>query len=118
LSRTLILIVLVALGLGVLFFTLRPAPPSAEPEEREVDLEIRGTTMTPKEVILGEGDRATLNITTDRPIDLHLHGYDLAEEVSPGEPAELWFEADVTGRFEIKEEQAHAELGTLVVEPR
>jgi hypothetical protein len=111
---------LVILALGGLFFALRPAPlPSdAEPREREVNLQVRGNVMTLDEVALSEGDRATINITADRPIDLHLHGYDLVEEVSPGEPAEISFEADVTSRFGIEDEQSHTELGTLIVEPR
>lgn len=117
-SRTLILIVLVVLGLVGLFFALRPAPPSAGPEERAVDLEIRGDAMTPAEVALGEGDQANLRIIADRPIEFHLHGYDLEQEVLPGEPGELSFDADITGRFEIEDHNTDAVLGTLIVEPR
>lgn len=57
-------------------------------------------------------------MTSDRPIELHLHGYDLEEEIEPGEPAEISFEADLTGRFEIENHDSEAELGALVVEPR
>lgn len=117
-SRSLILIALVVLGLGGLFFALRPTPQEAGPQEREVDLEVRGDAMTPEEVVLGEGDAVTLRVVADRPMQLHLHGYDLEGKVSPDEPAELSFDANLTGRFEIEEEQTHTELGTLVVEPR
>ncbi|MDQ4000970.1 MAG: hypothetical protein M3283_08240 [Actinomycetota bacterium] len=48
----------------------------------------------------------------------HLHGYDLEEEVEPGELTELAFDATLTGRFEIENEQTHEELGTLLVQPR
>ncbi len=37
------------------------------------------------------------------------------DEVSPGE---LWFEADLAGRFEIEEEQTQTELGMLIMKPR
>ena len=117
-SRPLILIALAVLVLSGLFYALRPVPSSEGIQARAVDLEVRGNAMTPDEVTLSEGDQATFNITTDRPVELHLHGYDLTEEVSPGEPAELSFEANITGRFEIEEEQSHTELGTLLVEPR
>lgn len=114
-----VVVVLVGLGLVGLFFALRPAPQEeAEPQERAVDLEIRGDAMSPPEIVVGEGDRVTLEITADRPMELHLHGYDLEEEVSPGEPAELSFDAGITGRFGIEDEETQTELGTLIVEPR
>ena len=74
--------------------------------------------MTPDELDVDEGARVNLRITSDVPLEFHLHGYDLEEEVEPGEPAALSFEADITGRFEIEEEQTQTELGTLIVEPR
>lgn len=117
-SRTLVLLTLIVLGLGGLFFALRPAPREAGPQDREVELAVSDGAMTPDEVVLGEGDRVTLRISADRPIEFHLHGYDLEKEVEPGEPTELSFEADLTGHFEIEEEETQQELGTLIVEPR
>lgn len=113
-----IVVVLVILGLVGLFFALRPdAREEAGPQERAVDLEIRGDAMSPAEIAVSEDDRVTLGITADRPIELHLHGYDLEEEVSAGEPAELSFDADITGRFEIENHDTETELGALIVEP-
>jgi len=60
----------------------------------------------------------TLRWTSDIPVEVHLHGYDLEEEVSPGEETDLSFEADLTGRFEIEEHETETELGTLLVQPR
>ena len=74
--------------------------------------------MTPAEITVGEGARVTLSITADRPVEFHLHGYDLEEDIETGETSTLSFEAEMTGRFEIEAEQRHTELGTLVVEPR
>jgi len=113
LNRTLILILIVALVLGALFFALRPAPLSIEPQARSFDLQIQGATMTPDELSTEEGDLVTLRITADHPLEFHLHGYDLEEEVEPGEPAALSFEADITGRFEIEEEQTQPSWGRL-----
>jgi hypothetical protein len=118
LNRTLLLILVIALALGLLFLGLRPDAPSGGPQERSIGLEVRGDAMTPEEISVGEGDLVTLGITADRPVEFHLHGYDLEEEVEPGEPAELSFEADLTGRFEIEDEPTQTELGTLIVEPR
>ena len=44
-----------------------------------------------------QGDTVKLRWTTDRPIMLHLHGYDIETKVEPGATAEMAFEARATG---------------------
>ena len=129
--RALILVPILLLVLVGLFFLLRPNSPAPEPssgtstsestegpQEKTFDLAIKGGTMTPNEINVGEGDRVRLRITSDEPLEFHLHGYDLAKEVEAGEPAELPFDATITGRFEMENEQTHEELGALLVQPR
>ena len=119
--RTLIVAVIVVLGLGALFLALRPdtnASSSGGSEERTFDVSITGDEMDPGQVSVTEGDRVTLRLTSEEPLEVHLHGYDLEEEVEPGEPAEISFDADLTGRFEIEDHETEAVLGTLVVQPR
>ena len=128
-NRTLVVIVLVILGLGGLFFALRPDPtasgdadstetPADEPQERIYDVAIEDDTMAPAEIIVEEGDYVTLRLASDTPVEVHLHGYDLEGDVLPGEETELSFQADVTGRFEIEDHETEAPLGTLLVQPR
>lgn len=119
-TRTLIVITLVVLGLGGLFLALRPEPTATndEPREQVHDIEIEEGTMSPAEVSAGQGDQVTLRFTSDAPVEVHLHGYDLEEEVEPGEEAELSFEAELTGQFEIEDHETEAPLGALLVEPR
>ena len=74
--------------------------------------------MYPVEALVDEGDRVNLQITSDRPVEFHLHGYDLTEAVSPGDPAELSFDAPIAGSFPIEDHDAEAELGVLLVQPR
>ena len=57
-------------------------------------------------------------MTSTEPTEVHLHGYDLEEEVEPGEPATLTFEANLTGRFEIEDHETVEVLGVLLVQPR
>ena len=128
LNRVLILVPLLLLVLVGLFFLLRPAPtpetattPESEadgPQENTFDLAIVGGSMTPSEITDDEGDRVRFRRTSDSPLVFHLHGYDLEEEVEPGELTELAFDATLTGRSEIENEQTHVELGTLLVQPR
>ena len=50
-----------------------------------------------------------LKLTSDAAGDLHLHGYRLEVQLTPGAPAELAFTAFATGRFRF---EWHAENDT------
>jgi FtsP/CotA-like multicopper oxidase with cupredoxin domain len=74
--------------------------------------------MNPDEINVEKGDFVTLRLTSESPVEVHVHGYDLEGNVSPGEETDLSFEADATGRFEIEDHETEAQLGTLLVQPR
>ena len=116
--RILALALTSVLVLSGLFLVLRPDPPATAPAERSFEVEIRDDGMNPEEVSVREGDRVTMSFTSGRPVEIHVHGYDLEREVGPGEAAELSFEADLTGRFPVEDHETEDELGILVVEPR
>lgn len=122
LSRALIPILLVLVALGALFAVLRPdepgGPAADAPRERTIQLAVEDGVMTPDEVEVGEGDRVKLLLTSEEPVDVHLHGYDLEREIERGEPTSLSFEADLTGRFEIEDHESEEVLGVLLVQPR
>ena len=122
--RNLVAVLVTLILLVVLFLLLRPQESSApqsseagETQEEPVALAINGNNMYPAEVSVTEGDHVNLQITSDHPIELHLHGYDLEKEVAPGEPAELAFDATITGRFAIEDHNTETELGVLLVQP-
>jgi heme/copper-type cytochrome/quinol oxidase subunit 2 len=121
--RATVLAAIVLIALVVLFFLLRPGSPApesgdvAEKQEEVVAVAINEGIMSPPEVTVYEGELVNLQITSDRPIEVHLHGYDLTEEVEPGETAELSFEATDTGRFAIEDHNTDAEVGVLLVQP-
>jgi FtsP/CotA-like multicopper oxidase with cupredoxin domain len=123
-NRTLVVALLVLLALGGLFLALRPGPAGSNgataggPREQAFDLSIEDGSMTPDEIEVRQGDRVTLRLSSQEPTELHLHGYDLEEEVPPGEAATLSFEADLTGRFEIEDHESETTLGVLLVQPR
>jgi hypothetical protein len=74
--------------------------------------------MSPAEISVNEDDSVTLRVSSDRPMEIHLHGYDVEGEVGPGQKTSLRFEADLTGRFEIEDHESEKELGVLQVRPR
>ena len=47
-------------------------------------------------------DVVTLKWSSDRPLTIHLHGYDIEKEVKPGGGAEMKFTARATGRFTVE----------------
>lgn len=50
-----------------------------------------------------KGDQVQVRFTSDQPIVLHLHGYDVQTKVAPPAPAVLNFKADLAGRFPVHE---------------
>jgi heme/copper-type cytochrome/quinol oxidase subunit 2 len=127
--RNVILILVLLVILVGLFLWLRPSSTqedsstasestNAQPQEQTFDLAIQNGTMTPSEISVNEGDPVTFRITSDRPLEFHMHGYDLEQEVEANQPAELSFNATMTGRFAIEDHDTEAELGTLLVQPR
>lgn len=118
-ARVLVLGLVSVLVLGGLFVILRPDPPDTGPAAgRSFDLEIGADGMSPEEVSVREGDRVTMSFASDRPVEVHVHGYDIEREVEPGGTTEVSFEADLTGRFPVEGHETGDELGVLVVEPR
>jgi heme/copper-type cytochrome/quinol oxidase subunit 2 len=120
--RAVILVPVLLLVLVGLFFLLRPDPPdsgaSAGTRSETFEIEIRDGAMVPDSITVSEGDRVNLRMTSDSPTEFHLHGYDFEEAVEPGEEAELSFDAEISGRFEIEDHHTESVLGELLVQPR
>jgi hypothetical protein len=62
------------------------------------------------------GETVTLVVTGDVPDEVHVHGYDLAQALAPGTPAEITFDATLTGVFEVELHDAGTVLLTLQVQ--
>ena len=61
------------------------------------------------------GTSVSLVVTSDVADEVHLHGYDIEKELSPGQPATLQFTADVAGVFEVELHHAGTVLLRLQV---
>jgi FtsP/CotA-like multicopper oxidase with cupredoxin domain len=101
---------------------LAAQPSQAEP--RIIELVIRGGTLPPEQRVIRvqQGETVTLRWTSDRPLTLHLHGYDVEQRLTPGTPATMSFAARATGRFSIEihggQGRRATGLGYLEVYPR
>jgi hypothetical protein len=86
---------------------------AAQPAEVSFDLKIENGRVAPgmRLIRVRQGDAVRLKWTSDRPIVLHLHGYDIEARVEPGTVAQMSFTARATGRFPVEEHKQDARAG-------
>lgn len=112
-----------SVGLLLLLMAMVVLPGWGAAESRIVELSIRKGAL-PKEqrvIRVQQGDEVALRWTTDAPIKIHLHGYDIELALKPGVPGTIQFRARATGRFPITvhgEKGRETTLGYLEVYPR
>ena len=75
------------------------------------------TTMKPDTLPAHQNDTVTINITSDKDGDVHLHEYDIAFDTKAGQVVSHTFKADKTCSCDIEWESTSHPLGTLVVSP-
>jgi hypothetical protein len=90
----------------------------------EARIEKRKVVAPSAAIRVTEGEVIELHWTTDEPVELHVHGYDVELNVQPNNPATMIIEATVTGRFPITSHgwgdsgHSHDALTYLEVYPR
>jgi FtsP/CotA-like multicopper oxidase with cupredoxin domain len=94
-----------------------PLASTAVAAERVFDLTIAhgGLTGGQDTIRVQQGDNVVLRWHSDRPIVLHLHGYEIETHVVPGAVAETRFEARATGRFPIHVHAGQARSEAVLV---
>lgn len=71
-------------------------------------IRIRRGTAEPASLRVTQGERLQLAWDSDAPASLHLHGYDIEADLTPGVPLNMLFTADIGGRFPVA---AHGDGG-------
>jgi len=66
-----------------------------------------------------QNDVVKLQWSADKPVVIHLHGYDIEKEIAPGTMTDMTFTARATGRFTVEPHTrqssgGHAHGGVLV----
>lgn len=82
-----------------------------------LDVTVTGTTMSPSSLTVKQGDHVTMNVTTDKAEEIHLHEYDIKFEGEPGKKVTHTFDAKITGDHVIEIEDTSTEIGKLTVNP-
>ena len=62
------------------------------------------------------GEDVTIRVRSDEADEVHVHGYDVIDDVGPGDEAEIELTADIPGAFEVELEEAHLLLFELRVQ--
>ena len=93
--------------------TRTTAPPS--PNKLKV---ANGVPAQPEQQIkVTQGDRVQIEVDSDSPVEIHLHGYDIEKMADSTEPAHFNFIAKLTGIFDIELHPGDQKLAELVVNP-
>lgn len=94
--------------------------PLARADEIKIALEAKGGKAAGeiKVVKLKRDDEVTVRIVSDRPDEVHVHGYDLKLVLEPNKPGSLQFAARRTGRFAIELHKGGAEIAVLEIYPK
>jgi FtsP/CotA-like multicopper oxidase with cupredoxin domain len=113
---------LAAIALGSLGPLAWPGGADAQSQpaaEQVFELRIEGGEVAHgvRSLRVTQGDRVRLRWNADAPTVLHLHGYDIEQEVVPGRVTEMRLDAYATGRFpiEIHDGSDHAHEAPLLV---
>ena len=97
------LLVVMAVLLGCVQQAVLPDDCGASTVQRSAALS--GDHVTPHSIDVCKGQQVTLEITTERAGEIHLHGYDVEApevEVQPGDTATFKFKATRPGQFIIE----------------
>jgi hypothetical protein len=83
-----------------------PQPPPA-PQPQQIRIVVRGGKPVGgvKDVTVRKNARAVIVITSDVADELHLHGYNLKRELTPGRTERLPFRATINGTVEAELEE-------------
>jgi hypothetical protein len=101
----------VALLMSLALAGLLPAYAQAPEVVFDLKIEKGRVAERMRSIRVKQGDAVRLRWTSDRPIALHLHGYDIETKVTPGTVAEMAFTARAAGRFPVEEHTPNARGG-------
>ena len=98
--------------------TVQSPSPSPEPARTVIEVTFRdGAVQGPTRFDVTQGDRVRIIVHADVSDEVHLHGYDLSDDVTPEDPARINFVANAAGVYEAELESAETLLFQLEIAP-
>jgi len=92
--------------------------PSSSPSGRTIEVTVEGSKVTPAPttVDLGVGEKLTLTVTSDHADQLHIHGFEVEQDLVAGQPTTVTVTGDQPGVYEV--ETHHPELRLMKIAVR
>jgi FtsP/CotA-like multicopper oxidase with cupredoxin domain len=91
------------------------ATPTATPTPQPKPVLLKAGTV--KELDYKQGETVRFRVVNDEAEEVHIHGYDIKQELEPGKEETVSFKATIPGIFEIELEGSGTQLASLKVEP-
>lgn len=92
--------------------------PEPEGEVPEIEIEDGAPVGGVEEIEVERGGRIEFVVRSDVEDEIHVHGYELTEPVTPSEPLRMSFPADIEGIYEVEAHDAgHVLIAELRVTP-
>ena len=82
--------------------------------ERKPPLLVAGSERTLRYT---KGETVRFRVRHPTPEEVHVHGYDVAEDLPAGRTVTVQFPAELEGIFEVELEGSHTPLGSIRVDP-
>lgn len=70
-----------------------------------------------QDLTFNAGEQIRFEVRSDTPDEVHIHGYDISEEIPAGGAATLSFPADIEGLFEVELHESDEQIAELRVNP-
>ena len=98
--------------------TAPPPPPPGPPPPARVRIVVRGGLPVggPRRVTVARNRRVILTVSSDVSDHVHLHGYDLMQDVGPGMPARIAFRATRPGTVEAELEDSGVQIARITAQ--
>jgi hypothetical protein len=74
----------------------------AENRVFELAIHREGPAAKSQVLTVRQNDQVIIRLSSDKPVQVHLHGYDIEKDVVPNAVTSLRFVASATGRFPIE----------------
>ena len=96
-----------------------PGDPAEPPEPAVPVIEIEGGQPVGgvQELEVTSGESIGIRVSSDAAYEIHLHGYDVAQEVAAGGSTEFDVPADIEGVFELEIEETVTPIAEISVVP-
>jgi FtsP/CotA-like multicopper oxidase with cupredoxin domain len=94
-----------------------PAPAETPTPKPTVDAGPLLTAAKVTEIRVAKGDTVRFRVRSPQAEEVHVHGYDLKKDLSPGKTARMSFRATIDGIFEIELEHSATQIASLRVDP-